>query len=581
MVLAILLALGGLIGLAALGFNIPVIRQVVGFVFLTFVPGILILRILKIHNISTAESLVYSVGLSLAFVMFLGFFVSMLYPSVGVSRPISIYPFTITIAVAVLILCAVAYIRNKDYCAPSQPNPPPLFSPPYLFLILLPLLAILGALLVNYHQNNILLLILIPIVAVTVALVAFGKFIPERAYSLAIVVIAIVLVYQTTMTLASSFLTGYDIQAEYLYQSLVTGTGYWSAERATNLNTALSLMILWPTYSFVLNMEPLWVSKIVFPLFLCMVPLALFQAFCEQVGSKRAFFSVFFFMLVLYFIGMGNRMIVGELFFALLILVMMEKKLLPINKSTLSIIFIMALPLAYYSLTLIGLFFFIVSWLLFILMRNKTVANWWEKLAVRLGSEPLNPGLATSASRQPIVSTMLNANFISLFIVFALSWYLYTASGSVFIALGNIGENIISNVGEFFNPVVRESLVGTATGADFISVSIQGKVFRIFQYITQIFIVVGFIRLMLKPRGLKLRAEFVSLTTVGALLLFFAIALPYFSSHLEVERMYHFSLFSLITVVSLRRRGYLAKLIPSIKSRFTMAAIQRMASITF
>ena len=34
----------GLIGLAALGFDIPVLRQIVGFIFLTFVPGILILK---------------------------------------------------------------------------------------------------------------------------------------------------------------------------------------------------------------------------------------------------------------------------------------------------------------------------------------------------------------------------------------------------------------------------------------------------------------------------------------------------------------------------------------------------------
>lgn len=50
LVLAILLAMIELVGLAALGFDIPVLRQIVGFIFLTFVPSILILRILKVHN---------------------------------------------------------------------------------------------------------------------------------------------------------------------------------------------------------------------------------------------------------------------------------------------------------------------------------------------------------------------------------------------------------------------------------------------------------------------------------------------------------------------------------------------------
>lgn len=66
--LAISLAALGLVGLAAVGFDMPILRQIVGFVFLTFVPGILILRILKSHNIGLIESLLYSVGLSLAFV---------------------------------------------------------------------------------------------------------------------------------------------------------------------------------------------------------------------------------------------------------------------------------------------------------------------------------------------------------------------------------------------------------------------------------------------------------------------------------------------------------------------------------
>jgi uncharacterized membrane protein len=57
--LGIQLALLGLVRLAALGFDIPMLRQIVGFIFLTFVPGIFILRI---HNIGLIENLLYSVG---------------------------------------------------------------------------------------------------------------------------------------------------------------------------------------------------------------------------------------------------------------------------------------------------------------------------------------------------------------------------------------------------------------------------------------------------------------------------------------------------------------------------------------
>ncbi len=107
--LAILLAILGLIGLASLGFDVPGLRQVVGFIFVTFIPGILILRILRIHNINTVESLAYSVGLSVAFVMFSGAFINLVLPFIGISRPISLMPVTATLAVFAIILMAVAH----------------------------------------------------------------------------------------------------------------------------------------------------------------------------------------------------------------------------------------------------------------------------------------------------------------------------------------------------------------------------------------------------------------------------------------------------------------------------------------
>ena len=61
------------VGLNLKGINIPVIAQLIGFIYLTFIPGYLILRVLKIHEIGNVKSLLYSVGLSIASVMFIGF----------------------------------------------------------------------------------------------------------------------------------------------------------------------------------------------------------------------------------------------------------------------------------------------------------------------------------------------------------------------------------------------------------------------------------------------------------------------------------------------------------------------------
>ena len=118
-ILAVQLAMWGVIGLDAIGIQIPILRQFIGFIYLTFVPGILILRILKLHKLGNIETLLYTVGLSIATLMFTGFFMNMLYPFFGISGPISFVPLIVTISVVVLILCVLCYMRDKDFADPG------------------------------------------------------------------------------------------------------------------------------------------------------------------------------------------------------------------------------------------------------------------------------------------------------------------------------------------------------------------------------------------------------------------------------------------------------------------------------
>ena len=62
-----------LIGLSAVGIEIPVIRPLVCFVYLTFIPGFVVLRILGLHALNVIETYVYTVALSIAVLMFTGY----------------------------------------------------------------------------------------------------------------------------------------------------------------------------------------------------------------------------------------------------------------------------------------------------------------------------------------------------------------------------------------------------------------------------------------------------------------------------------------------------------------------------
>jgi len=290
-------------------------------------------------------------------------------------------------------------------------------------------------------------------------------------------------------------------------------------------------------------MDAVWIFKIVYPLFFCLVPLALFHVYRQQIGSRRAFFSVFFFMSLINVIsGLGYRQQVAELFFALLILLMVDRRLTSTQKSALAIIFAMSITVSHYGLAYVCFAYFVLGWFLLKIMKNRTVIHWWSKLMARFGGKLEAPGFVATIPESPAYISILNGNLVGLYLVFSLTWYIFISSGTPFYAIINIGQHIFGSVGELFNPLAKEALVGTAIGADFPSVSTLGKTFRVFQLTTQLLIIVGFIRIFLRPKGLKFRAEYIALVVISALVLFACIVVPYFSGHLEVERFYHITL---------------------------------------
>ena len=173
LIILIQIVLLGLAVLAENGFEIPFVRQFLGFIYLTFIPGFLILRIIKIPELGWIKSLLYSIGISIAFVMMLGLFVNYFFPLVGIENPISLWPLSGTFTVAIVILSIIAFIREDNYSTTKRFNWSEILSPQVLFFILLPLLSIIGTRMVNSYHNNLLLLILLPLIAIVPIVLTF------------------------------------------------------------------------------------------------------------------------------------------------------------------------------------------------------------------------------------------------------------------------------------------------------------------------------------------------------------------------------------------------------------------------
>ena len=187
-VISLQLSFLGLIALNSLGLGIPILRQVIGFLYLTFVPGILLLGALRINNFNLTEVILYSVGLSLSFLMGIGALINSLYLFIGISKPISEFPLIYTISFTVILLCIIFHYRNKEFEL-LLPNLGDFLSPSILLFVLPILLAVFGTYFLRFHESNFLLLILIALISLIPFLAIYhvsSKFYPLLIFSIAL-----------------------------------------------------------------------------------------------------------------------------------------------------------------------------------------------------------------------------------------------------------------------------------------------------------------------------------------------------------------------------------------------------------
>ena len=86
-VIIIIQVLMWIVGLLSLNsIHIPVFNDIVTLLYLGFVPGIIILRILKLHDLGNTFTTLLSVGLSIASVMLIGLFMNQVYPHFQADR---------------------------------------------------------------------------------------------------------------------------------------------------------------------------------------------------------------------------------------------------------------------------------------------------------------------------------------------------------------------------------------------------------------------------------------------------------------------------------------------------------------
>lgn len=497
--------------------DIPIARQVLGFVYFTFVPGYVFLKILRLDNLDKIETLIFSVGSSLVFLMLVGLAINEIFTLAGFSNPLSSPNLLVILSSVIFIGYTSTYLRSRG-TASWRPRMPKLTYPH--LLMLLPLaLSIVGVVSVNVFGSNLVLLLMILSVAFLVALAILARrVLPQNLYPPLLLMIAISLLFHSSLVSKYLINFGSDISLEYAIAKVTTSDALWSPlgnPAAGRFDSMLSITILPAIYSNLLNLTLTWTFKILYPVIFSLVPLGLYLLWKKYIGSKGAFIAAFLVVAQETFYGemLGlARQMIAEVFLVLLLLTLLSIKMETPKRVLLFSLFGVGLVMSHYALTLIFAFFigFVLVFLLLI--------------------------------RRP--SAKITVSMVLIFLVLMFSWYIYTSKAATFNDILTYGDYVYSQLGQFFNLESRGATVLSGLGLE-AAPTVWNTISRVFAYLTEFLIIVGFLALLIRKVKGDFDREYLALSAIAVVFLGALVVVPGLAKTFNMTRFYHVLLFFL------------------------------------
>ena len=430
------------------GFNIDFyyIRPILTFLFLLFVPGLLLMLSFKIRKVGFWEYLVYTVGLSISFIMFAGLIVNWTLPFLGITNhPLSTFPILICFNIFLLILTKVAWNRNKDF-KPfnfTVPKLDALNNTMFIIPMFFPVLSILGAFLLNNHGPNILTMIMLGAIAVYVLLLTiFRKKLNHNIYPWAILMISSALLLQ--FSLRSWFISGWDIsQEQYVFRLSYENMIWDRTTYSSSYNSCLSLSILPTIINLFMKINSQIIFKLIIQLIFSFHSVAIFLLFRKYLNNTLSFIGSFLYFGTGYFNFTFPALIRQEIafiFFGLILLLIFTKEIQTISKKILLLIFGISIVVSHYSTAYITLGILSISYI-FLLFYNKI-------------KEKLNKGKKNKKK------SILNSAIILILLIFGFLWMAQITDTSK--NLIQTAEISVRNIGDSLSYDLKQSNIKAA-----------------------------------------------------------------------------------------------------------------------
>jgi uncharacterized membrane protein len=442
----------GLIANLLVYFNLQdfYLRAIFSFAFLTTIPGLLIMLILKVRKIGFWEYLVYSIGLSISFLMFGGLTVNWILPLVGINKPLSLIPFLISFDIFLLIFWIIAYKRNKEISLKIRLLKLNWLNKVFFIIpMVFPVLSILGAITLNNQGPNYLTMIMLSGIAIYIFLVVlFRKKLDKNIYPWAILMMSVSLLLMLSLRSWHIPAAG-DIGEEYYVFQLTKENFHWGMSNwpKNAYNACLSITILPTIFSSFLAIHDEYVFKSVFPLIFSLTAVGIYLFYKRYVEEVVALIAGFFFISQMLFIEMSilARQEISLFFFTLALLILFNEHISPILKEMLFLIFGFSMVVSHYTTTYVALAFFIFTYLTCFIFRKTESKIYLFKIFKKLSLRKKEK----SNSRV----YYLRGTMVLLLVVFTLFWnaWLTQTSGN----LVNIVKDTFENIGKTFSRDLR------------------------------------------------------------------------------------------------------------------------------
>lgn len=531
----------------AIFLDISVLRQVLGFLFFTIIPGLLILYALKLSKLGLIEKTVLSVGLSVVFLMLFGIAIDQTYFALGYATPLATMPLVISFSIILLVLSVIGYIRNKEGFSFSLSDFK-LSTTEKTFLLVpafFPLLSIVGMHLMNTTDNNTMLMVLLFLIpAYVILLIALNHKVPHKSYPLIIFLMGISLLLM--YTLRSSHIIGTDNHLTYYLFQLTSSEQHWSVFwKGSAYSACLSITLLPAIYQSVLNINSEYLFKVLYPLLFSISPLVVYIISRKYIGNSYAFLVSFFFMSqVVFFTTDGSpRTNTAILFFALAIMSLFQGNITGVAKRALFIIFAVSCVVSHYSTTYIFFFVLLLTWMGMEILPRLTRSK--REAAVTHGNS----------------TGGISITVVALFFAVLFFWYAQVTEAS-FTAGVNVIHQTFINLNQFFLLESRGGQMLVLMGEGIWQKEIPRQIDLVFTWLTLLLVAIGVLSTILRYKTMvsiphsgrsklnllqsKIDTEYFALSLACSAILAFSLILPIILSTYGGMRLY----FQMMAVLS-------------------------------